>query len=166
MEFMRRRPPYRQDGASEFEDTPLAGKRVNMAYQRWSNDLANVLLSYLPLTLSSNASSDSICPLSWRTLQPMGYFNLAKTQGMPVILSIFIKVSLYPKESLRTKCGTERLELLITCINPKPATIIITANNCTMAAAILGRFLRCFVRLFNIGAPECREMSARLLRFS
>ena len=32
-----------------------------------------------------------------------------RKKGMPVILSTFIKVSLYPKELLRTTCGTEWL---------------------------------------------------------
>jgi len=40
------------------------------------------------------------------------------------------------------------------------------ATNSTTAAAILGHFLRCFARLFNIGASECLEVSARLLIFS
>ena len=136
-----------------------------MDYQRWSNDLANVLLSLFPLILRPNASSDSICPLSCRTLQPIGYFNLAKIQGMPVILSMFIKVSLYPKELLRTTCGTERFAPSITCIKPKPATIRMAIPN-SMTAAFAGDFLRCFTRLFNIVASKCRGVSARLLRIS
>ena len=124
------------------------------------------LLSRLPLTLSSNASSDSIYLLSCRTLQPMGYFNWAKTQGMPVILSIFIKVSLYPKEPLRTTCGTERLEPLITCINPKPTTIMIAAAISKTAAVNSGHFIRCFTGLFNIWASEYWWVSGLLLIFS
>ena len=44
-EFLGRNFSYRQEGASGLADAAPAGKRVNMDYQGWSNDLAKVLLS-------------------------------------------------------------------------------------------------------------------------
>ena len=138
------------------------GERNETQRCNWANCL---------LILRSNTSSDSMWPFSWRTLQPIGYFDLANTQGMPVILSMFMNVSLYPKEPLRTMRREGRFEPLTTWTNPKPVVIRAAAINNRAAHTFPRHFLRCmkcrlmccFMRVFAVGAPQFGHLFALLL---